>query len=37
MLNPRPEDVDFSGYICEAEYFGQMLVSVGEFAFQIAG
>ena len=30
MLNPRPEDVDFS--ICE--YFGQMLVTVGEFAFQ---
>jgi hypothetical protein len=27
MLNPRPEDVDF--YICE--YFGQMLVTVGEF------
>ena len=27
MLNPRPEDVDF--YICE--YFGQMLVTAGEF------
>jgi hypothetical protein len=27
MLNPRPEDVDF--YICE--YFGHMLVTVGEF------
>jgi hypothetical protein len=27
MLNPRPEDVDF--YICE--YFGQVLVTVGEF------
>ena len=27
MLNPRTEDVDF--YICE--YFGQMLVTVGEF------